>query len=313
MRILVLSDLWLPFPGGAERLIFNLSREIKRAGHDVAVLTGYEYAQPFDGPEVEINLDMPLDARGSMHVAAVIDTFEPDVIVTHHVYARAFEPLLGSLPSQVPIVQIVLNGPRLPFADLAVYISEWVRARDPNARVEDLTITPWAEPDVVADSHGSAVGFIKPIPHKGVEFFYKIARLLPRREFVVLRGEWQGLESIEPRPNIRFMEPVADIREFWAEVNVVLVPSLSEDAGTVAQEATANGVPCISSDAGGLIETNGGGIILPLSKPKQWARMITWLRDPERYQRIVDNQRAYEAALDRPAQIRGFLDRLEIL
>lgn len=313
MRVLVLSDLWVPFPGGAERLIFNLSREIKRAGHDVAALTGYEYAQPFDGPEVEINLDMPLDARGSMHVAAVIDTFEPDVIVTHHVYARAFEPLLGSLPSQVPIVQIVLNGPRLPFAELAVYISEWVRSRHGDARPDDLTITPWAESDVVADSPGSAVGFIKPIPHKGAAFFYKVARLLPRQQFVVLRGEWQSLELIEDRPNVRFMEPVADIRDFWAQVNVVLVPSLSEDAGTVAQEATANRVPCISSDAGGLPETNGGGIILPMTKPKQWARMITWLRDPVHYARVVDSQRAYEAALDRPAQIRGFLDRLEAL
>ena len=59
--------------------------------------------------------------------------------------------------------------------------------------------------------------------------------------------------------------------------------------------------------------TNGGGILLPTTKPKQWAKMIHWLRDPARYAQIVNSQRAYEESLDRPAQIAVFLDRLSEL
>jgi glycogen synthase len=52
MRILFLSDLWIPFPGGAERYVFNLARELVRRGHDVTVLTSYYRAQASDGIKV---------------------------------------------------------------------------------------------------------------------------------------------------------------------------------------------------------------------------------------------------------------------
>lgn len=311
MRVLVLSDLWLPFPGGAERLIYNLACSIADAGYDVAVLTGYEHAQQFNGPPVTVNMDMPLDARGSMMVAAAIDAYEPDVILTHHIYARAFAPMLGSLPSETPIVQIVLNGERLPFAALAVYISEWVRAQHGDAQPQDLVITPMARHDVVADTHGDAIGFIKPIAHKGVELVYKVARQLPRRRFVILRGEWQDLEIIQPLRNVEFMEPVDDIRDFWREVRLVLVPSLSEDAGTVAQEATANEVPCISSDVQGLNETNAGGYRISPQRTGAWVRTIRRLDDPALYAKMVQRQRDHEASIDRAGQIRLLLERME--
>lgn len=309
MRILVLSDLWLPFPGGAERLIFNLSRALYQRGHDVLVLTGYEHAEPFDGPPVVVNLDMPTDRTGEAQVALVAARFEPELILTHHVYARGFAGLLAEWP--IPVVQVVLNGPRLPFAALAVYISEWVRSRHDDARPDDLTILPPALPDVVADEHGDAIGFVKPIEHKGAQFFYRIARALPDRRFVVLRGEWQDLEIIERLPNVEFLEPVSDIRKFWELVRVVLAPSLSEDAGTIGQEAAVNGVPCLSSMAGGLPETNGGGILLPPTRVGRWVRAIRSLDNPARYESVVQRQRDYYDALDLTTRLEAFVTAVE--
>lgn len=133
--ILCFSDLWPPFPGGAERLMFNIARHLLRRAQSIHTLTGYEAALPLDGPEVTA-----LDINGWDQVAAVIDELEPDVILTHHHYAMKFETEL--VATGLPIVQVVLNGRRLAGANLAVYISEWVRETVGGALPQDLVITP---------------------------------------------------------------------------------------------------------------------------------------------------------------------------
>lgn len=318
-RVMILSDLWLPFPGGAERLMFNLSRDFAHRGWTVNVLTGYEAANTDTmiseaGGAVYVTARPIGDGDGDPGwgpVAEMIDGFRPDVIVTHHHYARLFAADLAA--TGLPIVQVVLNGQRLPVAAHAVYITDWVRSLDPTARLSDQTIWPWATADVVAREHGDAIGFIKPIPHKGVDLFWSIAEAMPDRRFVCLRGEWQTLETIRPMRNVELMEPVADIREFWAKVRLVLVPSLSEDAGTVAQEATLNGVPCLSSNVGGLVETNGGGVRLPTFDVSAWISMIARLDDPIVYGWCVGDQQAHLAAHVHPARLAALADTIRRL
>ena len=46
VKIVCLSDLWLPFPGGAERYIANISQALIDRGHEVHVLTSYAPAKP---------------------------------------------------------------------------------------------------------------------------------------------------------------------------------------------------------------------------------------------------------------------------
>lgn len=289
--ILVLSNLWLPFPGGAERLMFNLARDLMRRGEDVQVLSGYLAAQQFDGAPVDGRPmgDRETHAAGLAVLRETIEKYKPDVILTHHFYAYEFQDEL--LATNIPIVQVVLNTSRIEGVAFAVYISEWVKGQMGNFRAEDLLITPPAFQDVVADKHGDFIGFIKPLPHKGVGFFYELAAAMPNREFLVLRGEWYTLEDFRPAYNITFMYPVHDIRTFYSHCRLMLMPSISEDAGTVAQEAALNGLPCISSNVGGLPETNGG-ICLPLIIP-DWVAAIERLDDPVAYDTMVSQQRQH--------------------
>jgi glycosyltransferase involved in cell wall biosynthesis len=305
--ILVLSDLWLPFPGGAERLMFNLARHMERTGEQVHVITGYEYPKRFDGPlVVSLPTIGPDPEQGAGAIRDLIAYSNPSVILTHHVYAHLYGQVM--VDSGVPVVQVVLNGKRLPGAALAVYISRWVRDQAGDAQPQDITMTPPAFDDVVSETHGDAIGFIKPIPHKGVETVYAIAALMPERRFVILRGEWQDLEVIRTDlPNVEFLEPVDDIREFYARCRMVLVPSLSEDAGSVSQEATLNGLPCLSTNVGGLMETNRGGVLFHRADtPETWAAAIRGLDPPLHYLSIVRSQRK---ALER-ADHAGSLDLL---
>ncbi len=292
MTVLCLSDLWMPFPGGAERLIFNLARDLYRRGEEVQVLTGYAQAQQFDGPPVTIDPNL----KSADDVAKGIAFFMPDVILTHHYYAFEYEDVLDQCPA--PVVQIVLNGHRLPRAALAVYISEYVKSQMVT-KPQDLLITPPAFDDVIAPSHGDAIGFIKPIKHKGVELVYDIAERLPERRFVILRGEWQTLEDIRELPNVEFMEPVDDIRDFYVQCRLVLVPSISEDAGTVGQECALNQIPCIASGVGGLAEPNAGGVNIQSRDPDLWVAAIWALDEPDVYEGVV---RLQAKALERTDQ-----------
>ena len=312
--ILVLSDLWVPFPGGAERLMFNLARDLMQRGETVGVVTGYHRAQPFDGAHVAPPLIVPdaPDVRymGARALTGLIADTKPDVILTHHHWAFTFEREL--VATGVPIVQVVLNGHRIPEAALAVFISEEVRARrEMVSGFNDLTIYPLAFDDVRAETHGDAIGFIKPLHHKGVDLFYDIAAAMPDRQFVVLRGEWQNIETIKPFPHVQFMEPVDDIRRFYEKCRVVLMPSLSEDAGTVAQECTVNAIPCISSNVGGLAETNLGGIRLTAGVD-EWVKAIRLLDDHRLYNTVVLSQ-SLNNPTSQTEKLEQFADRVRAL
>lgn len=297
MRVLVLSDLWVPFPGGAERLMFNLARELDRQhGVDVAVVTGYHPAERFDGPLVLPAVEIPENAKGGRRLGKIIRDQSPDVILTHHYWALTFEDEIASAAHDVatPVVQVVLNGRRLATASFAVFISNFVRDQPGMAaRNTDLTLRPLAfAEDVDSVTHEHAIGFIKPIEHKGVDLVYAIAERMPSERFVILRGEWQDIEKIrDDLPNVEYLEPVLDMRDFYRRVDRVIVPSLSEDAGTVAQECTVNGIPCISSDVGGLRETNAGGVRVIDASVPNWIHAIEALDDRSIYDAVVATMR----------------------
>lgn len=309
MNVLCLSDLWLPFPGGAERYVYNVCRELQQRGHHVTALTGYEHPRT---PAIEVsNALVPLshDHRWFMIEHIIHET--PTVVLTHHTMAFEYEREL--VESKVPLVQLVYNGHRIPSADIAVYISDFVRwSTDTHAY--DMTIIPPAYPDCAANHHESAVGFIKPIEHKGVKVVYELARRMPERKFVVLRGEWQTLEIIEDLPNVEYVEPVRDMREFYERVDRMIVPSISEDAGTVAQEATLNGIPCISTAVGGLVETNAGGVLISHQPDvTAWVRAIHRLDDPHHYAAIVERQQDTYAEHDHASLFDELSKRVDAL
>lgn len=302
MRILILSDLWVPFPGGAERLIFNIGRDLMQRGEEVHVLVSYHAAQQFDGPPIRHESIGVFDRRdaGWEVIQREIEETKPDVIITHHLFAFQFE--VGLASTGIPIVQLVLNGHRLMHASLAVYISEHIfkQARGwPKAN--DMVITPPALDDCIADKHGDKIGFIKPIAHKGISLLYQLAELDTRRKFLVLRGEWRELEDIRPADNIQFMDPVTDIRDFYRECRLVLMPSLTEDAGTVAQECTLNNIPCLASNVGGLAET--ACHLLPPQDLGRWQAAVSLLDDPVEYDCAVAEQHVHLAGLDHAGKL----------
>jgi glycosyltransferase involved in cell wall biosynthesis len=314
--ILTLSDLWLPFPGGAERYAFNLSRELLRAGHEVVALTAYHRPQRFDGPPV-ITRDIGVFDRhgdGLLTLGHAINELEPDLYLIHGLFAYEFEELWAKV--RHPVVQFVHNTRRLDCATVAVYSSHATRDALDDARDGDLTVHPpaYAE-DLHVNRDDDYIGFVKPYPHKGAALVYQIAHHMPDRRFLVLRGEWPTLELLPeaPLPNVEFMDPVDDMRDFYRRCQIVLMPSESEDAGTVAQECAHAGIPCIASHVGGLTEVVGG-VLMRSRKPLWWVHIIRGLlASPWQYERIVNQQRAFQSGGRQDCELAEFVRTVEAL
>ncbi len=304
MKIAIISDLWLPFPGGAERYVANVSQSLIDRGHECHVLTSYARAHNSHCSSITIT-DIGVRERHA-HGIDVIDNFidekEVDLKIIHHFFDGEFPELYESV---IPTVQISHNRPRNPKAAFTVFNSQYTANRQgfissgrvsPDNSVEnlsDLVIVPAPGRDTVADG-GSRVciGHIKPQGGKGIELTYRLAQAMPDRQFLVLRGEWQDGEMISDLPNVSYLEPLDDIRDFYSRCRIVLMPSISEDAGTVPQEAALNGIPCLSSNVGGLPETNAGGILLDRDDFISWYDQILKLDDQKYYDDVVWAQRA---------------------
>lgn len=306
MRIAVLSDLWPPFPGGAEKYVYYLTKRFARK-HEVRVLTSYQKnrdgthaeigsIEEYDGFQVErgdfichVDTNLPERCEESRQgFARWLEAYAPDLIFKHMFFSRLFDPPIQA--SGLPTVQVTHGKDELT-ADLHVYNSEYTKRRQDPPQPDGMVIYPTAEQDVVAAKRvGGYLGFVKPVAHKGIDFLYELAAAMPHKQFLVMRGEWHLCDRIrEGLPNVTYVGPYPCIAEFYGQCDLMLVPSLHEDAGTISQEATMNGLPCLSTDIMGLTETNGG-IRLPLDV-KAWKDTITRLfNDGAYWERTVEAQ-----------------------
>ncbi len=100
------------------------------------------------------------------------------------------------------------------------------------------------------------IGFIgQIIATKGVEVFLELAKLHPKRTFLIA-GDGpsryvQYLKEKHSRSNVKWLGRV-DARTFFSSLDVLIVPSLwHEPLARVLYEAYSFGVPVIASDVGG--------------------------------------------------------------
>jgi glycosyltransferase involved in cell wall biosynthesis len=301
MKILFLTDLWLPFPGGAERYVVNVARELRERGHkDIHVLTSYEKAEGtlFD-PELLFILGAHTTYTKDIRIQALkekLEEIKPNIIFVHRFFAQEYSQFLSSLRPNTKIIEIVHQTRYIFDADFTIYNSEYTREHNNFAGPYEVIIPPVWEQDVLAQNkEDNRIGFVKPIEGKGVGTFYAIAEKMPDQKFLVLRGEWKSIEDYRPHmPNVKFIEPVKEMKEFYNQCDIVLVPSISEDAGTIPQEAAFNRLPCISSRVMGLTETNAGGIIVSHNYLECWIEELkSLLQTPFMRQRV--GQRAWES------------------
>lgn len=189
-------------------------------------------------------------------------------------FSRAFPS-----PAEMPLLRYGANSPFL-----ARMAEAYFGAPVP-------MIPPVIEPDRYrCEPVGDAVLFVNPIAWKGVHIAAAIARALPHRRFIFVRS-WSDNPVIPhvgvDLPNVELAESTHDTRRLFERTKLLLVPSVCEESSArVIGEAQVSGIPTVTSDRGGLVESvGGGGVCLPLSAPiERWSTAVeAMFAEPARY------------------------------
>jgi glycosyltransferase involved in cell wall biosynthesis len=84
-----------------------------------------------------------------------------------------------------------------------------------------------------------------------------------------------ALDRLRELPNVRFRSRDWDVRRIFAEIDVLLVPSLSESFCRIAAEAMMNGIPVVASDLPAVREVCGDAArYFPVGDVERAAREI---------------------------------------
>lgn len=162
-------------------------------------------------------------------------------------------------------------------------------------------------------SAGFVVGFVgRVVPIKDVKTFIRAIQIAqrtvpgltalivgPTDEDPGYATECQGLvKSLELSSVIQFTGP-ADVRDYYRQMDILVLTSLSEAQPLVILEANCAGLPVVATDVGGCRELLQGvtpddsavgesGLVTPPASPAETANAIVQLwRDPDRRHRMA--------------------------
>jgi len=118
------------------------------------------------------------------------------------------------------------------------------------------------------------VGHVAAFTHeKGQDVAIQAARLLPGVR-MVLAGDGPLRNQLEQAPNVLLPGYVDDLRDFFAALDLYIMPSRSEAWGLAALQAMAHGLPVVASNVGGLPEVVGPRWLIPPEDPAALAEAI---------------------------------------
>ena len=326
--------------GGSKRSIHELSLELIGRGIDTTVLSNRS-SKP-EGQNVVIRdhyggYTVYRAPKPALAVKTVVNEFRPEVAV---VETGLIMPIVNALlRERIPTVVyfrdvqfhdyggFFLPTDRLLFLANSRFVAERVRVMFGL----DCHVIPSVVrlDDYVTESSRTRALFIGSDPLKGLELAFRVAERRPNIPFSFVES-WpispQLRKNYAARAsragNISWSRPVMDIRVFFAEARLLLVPSICEEASArVVTEAQVSGIPVLASSRGGLPDSVGAGglVVDPHAPLDDWlvAFDLMW-RDEEEYDRLCDAARRHawrpEIAPDRVAGtfVKNVTDFLEI-
>lgn len=152
--------------------------------------------------------------------------------------------------------------PDLGMTQLASGAVPWPRAVVADADSNVVAPSPPPSPPPV-------VGCLKLSEDKGSPLFLGLAALLPELPFVGVCADERAAAAAAVLKNVQLLAPAADVGSPLAQMTVLLVPSLWDEAfGMVAFAGALRGLPVLVSSVGGLPEAAAGApaATLPVSR-----------------------------------------------
>ena len=305
MRIVSFCPRYLPVLSGGETAAHGLHRALARSGHHVSVVTSTQAVdrrvrKTVDGVEIFHGRVRPTHAR-------YVEERRPDVLFAQ--FEMSISTIRYAVEANLPVV-ILCHGPfgytelaetgLAQAVDLFVFNSVFLR-NAANRNVNHVIVSPPVDRARVTAPSGLDRRFVTLVSlfvNKGPHVLYGLARAMPERQFLGVRGAY-GEQEIEELPNVEIRDTTPDIRQIYGESRVVLMPSAEESFGLVAVEAQTNGVPVVASDLPSLRESLGdGALFAPREDLSAWAAALRRLDDPGFYAQMSRRAKVNAARYD---------------
>ena len=305
MRVLSFCPRYVPVLSGGETAAHGLHRALVDRGHQVSVVTSTQaedrrVRKVVDGVEVFYGRIRPTHAR-------YVEERRPDVLFAQ--FEMSIPTIRFAADAGLPVA-ILCHGPYgytelgeaglAQAVDLFVFNSVFLH-NVANRNVHHVVVSPPVDRARVKAPAGLSRRFITLVSlfeNKGPHVFYALARQLPDRPFLGVKGAY-GEQQLEGLPNVEIRETTPDVRRVYGESRIVLMPSAEESFGLVAVEAQSNGVPVIASDLPSLRESLGdGALFVEREHVAGWAEAIRRLDDQGFYAELSRRALANAARFD---------------
>lgn len=307
---------------GAEWMLHELLVGARHRGLDVRVCAArVNHDWEFEGVRV---YGRPTDDRK----AALVGW--SDVLVTHLDLTR--EAVTLARRGHRPVAHLIHNDRQLEYhrvqpdeIDALMVNSEWIADHYRPWGAPMVIVRPAVDPDRYRTSPGQRVTLVNMNPAKGGPLFWRLARKLPHRRFLAVRGGYGdqvGFPAVRSRDdvarspkNVAFQWPTANMRDdVYARTRVLLVPSSYESYGRVAVEALASGIPVVAHPTPGLRESLGeAGLFVDRDDDAGWCRVIERLHDVGYWRERSAIARERSSVLRPERELDAFADTLHAL
>lgn len=252
--------------------IHNLNRHLIKQGHTVRVMLQGAHSRGVtsifgdSSKQNKYGIRFPYDFEGVevMNTCDHLDAYRwADVMVTHLDFTH-FTVLLGNDIGK-PVVHIVHNHHRYNSIENAprcvhvCYNSEWI-----------ANILKYDHPSVIVPpavdyekynvnenpEKNPYITLINLNTNKGGRVLQRIAKLLPEKKFLAVRGSYDKQITDQP-DNVTIIDNTSNILPVYRQTRLLLMPSQYESWGMTATEAMCSGIPVICTPTPGLKENCG--------------------------------------------------------
>jgi glycosyltransferase involved in cell wall biosynthesis len=301
MRILFSVHLYPPKHNcGGEYYIHNMAKYLISKGHECRILLHqaktYGITKPYNYEGIEVFPAMK-QMDGIVWWA--------DRVFTH----LEFTPWTVNICKVLkrPVFFIVHNthvykcaiNPKLPMN--VIYNSQYAREvlNYPHPSMVLHPPVDWRKYDVCPDPiNNRYITLINLNKNKGGEIFYEIAKRMPDKVFLGVKGSYDP-QIVHNLSNVVILENTPDILSIYRQTRILLMPSEYESWGMTCTEAMCNGIPVISTRTFGLNENAAhAGIFVDREDIDGWVREIRRLDKKNVYLRQSEICRHRSRELD---------------